>query len=104
MDFLDRIKEVIRKNLENKMVFSEQASEKAKGFGQKGILCHEINALEKDIENKFLIIGNEVYSVLMKKKQSNISKNTIGIKDILLEIVNLEELIFEKELCLKQLD
>ena len=49
MDYLDRMKVVIRKNLENKKVFSEQASEKAKGFGQKGILCHEINALEKDI-------------------------------------------------------
>jgi len=104
MDFLDRMKEVIRKNLENKKIFSEQASEKVKGFGQKGVLYHEINVLEKNIENKFLIIGNEVYSALMKKKQSSVSKDTIWIKDILLEIVDLEKLIFEKELCLKQLD
>ncbi|MBN2439936.1 MAG: hypothetical protein JXJ04_01265, partial [Spirochaetales bacterium] len=68
MDFLDRMKEIIQKNLENQKVLSEQASEKAKGFGKLGLLYHELSELEKDVQNKFLIVGNEVYSALIKKK------------------------------------
>lgn len=104
MNFADRMKEIIKRSLANKKVFSEQASEKAQGFGKKGILYHEISELEKDIENKFLIIGNEVYVTLMKKEKRTMTKNSLEIKDTLLEIVFLESLIVEKELLLKQVD
>ncbi|MBN2531510.1 MAG: hypothetical protein JXB88_01395 [Spirochaetales bacterium] len=104
MNFADRMKEIIQRSLTNKKVFSEQASEKAKGFGQKGMLYHEISELEKDIENKFLNIGNEVYAALMIKEKKAINKNSIEIKDILLEIMHLEKIIGEKELLLKQAD
>ena len=39
--------------------------------------------LEKNIENKILRVGNEVYTLLIKKEQNNLCKNTKEIKDLL---------------------
>lgn len=104
MNFADRMKEIIQKSLENNRDFSEQAMGKTKEFGKKSILFYKIYKLKKNIDNNLLMVGNEVYSVLIKKKQSTVSRNTPVIKEILLEIMNLEKMILEKEHIMQQLD
>jgi hypothetical protein len=102
MNFAERMREVIRKNLIANNILVVQALEDADNFQNNANLEHEINHLEKNLENIVLRVGNEVYTLLIKKKQSTLSKNTGAIKDLLLEIMKLEKQIMEKELLLKQ--
>lgn len=104
MSFVDRMKKIIQKSLEDSPVSSEQQLIKTKEYGKKNFLIRDISRLEKAMENKFIIIGNEVYSALMEKHLGTIDKETPEIKDILLDIMNLEKLISAKKILLKKVD
>lgn len=104
MNFTERMKEIMKKSFENTLSLMEKASEKARELGEKGILNLELNKLEKDVERKFALVGSEVYSILIENNQQTISKNTPEIKDVLMEIKKLEELMLKKQQELESID
>jgi hypothetical protein len=104
MGFSEQMKEIMQKSFESTKSFLAKAAEKAKEVGEKGIIRYELNELEKEAENKFALIGSEVYSLLIEKKQHTISKNTPEIKDVLEELKKLEELMLKKQAELDVID
>lgn len=104
MNFSERMKEVMQKSVENTKSFLEKAAEKARELGEKGILTFELDRLGKEAENKFALVGSEVYSLLIEKDQQTINKNTPEIKDVLMEITKLEEEMLKKQQELEAID
>ena len=97
MDFLERMKKTMSQGFETTKKGLEQAAEKAREMGEKGVLRYEISRLEKDVERNFAMIGGQVYDVLVKKGQNTVSKSTGEIKDLLAAVQSLEKRIAEKE-------
>ena len=80
----------------------EQAAVRARELGEKGVIKYEITRLEKEVERKLGLLGNQTYRLLVEKGQSSVSKGTADIKPIITEIQDLEKRIKEKEEALAQ--
>jgi hypothetical protein len=101
MGFWDRMKEILDKSFETSKDVLEKAKDKAKELGEKGLLKYEIMQLEKSAEKKIVLLGTKVFELLVKEEKNTISKTTPGIKEILQEMLDIEEKINEKEESLK---
>ncbi len=100
MDFFERMKQVMSQGVETTRKGMEQAADKARELGEKGVLKYEIMRLEQDVERKFAALGAQVYRLLSDKGQSTISQGTPDVKDLLAEIKVLQGRIEEKEKAL----
>jgi uncharacterized protein YceH (UPF0502 family) len=102
MDFLERMKKTMTQGFETTKKGLEQAADKAREVGEKGVLKYEISRLEKDVERNFALIGSQVYDVLVKKGQNTVSKSTAEVKELLATVEGLEKRIAEKEKALEK--
>ena len=100
MDFFERMKQVMGQGVETTRKGMEQAADKARELGEKGVLKYEIMRLEKEVERKFALLGSNVYRVLSDKGQSTISQGTPDVKELLGEIRDLQGRIEDKEKAL----
>ncbi|MBN1798028.1 MAG: hypothetical protein JW822_05605 [Spirochaetales bacterium] len=103
MGFWDRMKEVLDKSIETSKDVLIKAKEKAQELGEKGVLKYEIMQLEKNAEKKLALLGAKTFELLVKEDKNSISKSTQGVKEILEDIMNIEEKIDGKEEALKNL-
>jgi len=103
MGFWERMKEVLDKSIETSKDVLIKAKEKAQELGEKGVLKYEIMQLEKNAEKKLALLGAKTFELLVKEEKSTISKSTQGLKEILEDIMNIEEKIDGKEEALKSL-
>jgi hypothetical protein len=102
MSFWERMKELVDKGIETSRDVLGKAAEKAREMGEKGVLKLEIIHLEKQGERKLTQLGTTVFDLLVKQDKTNVSKGTQGIKEILEELVEIEQKIDEKEEALKK--
>lgn len=103
MGFWDRMQEILDKSIETSKDVFDKAKEKAKELGEKGVLKYEIMKVEKQIQKKTTELGAKVFDIFSEEKQNSITKNSGGIKEIVLEIANLEKQLNDKEEALKNL-
>jgi hypothetical protein len=103
MGFWERMKDVLDKSLETSKDVLEKARDKAKELGEKGVLKYEIMQLERNAEKKIVLLGTKIYELLVKEEKNSISKSTPGVKELLEELMNLEEKVDEKEEAMKKL-
>jgi hypothetical protein len=103
MSFWERMKEVLDKSIETSKDVLAKAKEKAQELGEKGVLKYEIMQLEKNAEKKLALLGAKTFELLVKEEKNSISKSTQGVKEILEDIVNIENKIDEKEDAVKKL-
>jgi hypothetical protein len=103
MGFWERMKEVLDKSIETSKDVLEKARDKAKELGEKGMLKYEIMQLEKNAEKKIILLGTKIFELLVKEEKNSVSKGTPGVKEILEDLLNIEEKIDEKEESLKKL-
>lgn len=102
MDFVERMRKVMTQGFETTKKGLEQAADKAKELGEKGVLKYEIGRLEKEVERKFGLLGSHTYRLLVEKGQTTVSKSTGDIKVLLTEIQDLEKRIGEKEKAVEE--
>jgi hypothetical protein len=103
MDFLERMKKTMTQGFETTKKGLEQAADKAREVGEKGVLKYEISKLEKEVESKFGLLGSHVYDVLVKKGQNTVSKSTGEVKELLSAVEALEKRIADKEKAVAKL-
>jgi hypothetical protein len=97
MDFYERMKQVMSKGVESTRKGVEQAAAKAKELGEKGVLKYEITRLEREVERRFALLGGSVYRILSEKGQGTISQGTPEVKELLVELKDLQKRIEDKE-------
>ena len=97
MGFWERSKQIINKGVLSSKEIYENAREKAKELGEKGVAKFEIAQLENQAEKRFAQIGRQVYEVLVKEGQQTVSRGTAEIKKLLQEVEDIEKTIDDKE-------
>lgn len=100
MDFYERMKQVMVQGFEATRKGMEQAADKARELGEKGMLKYEIMRLEKEVERKFAMLGGNVYRLLSEKGRGSVSQGTPDVKELLVEVKDLQQRIEEKEKAL----
>jgi hypothetical protein len=100
MDFFERMKQVMSQGVETTRKGMEQAAEKARELGEKGVLRYEIMRLEKDVERKFAMLGSQTYRLLTEKAGGSVSGEVPEVGQLVREIKELQEKIEEKERAL----
>lgn len=91
MGFWKRSKEILSKGIISTKDVIENATEKGKELGEKGVARVTIMQLEKQAENRFAQIGRHVYEVLVKEGQQTISKGTAEIEELLRQVEEIEK-------------
>jgi hypothetical protein len=102
MNFLERMKKTIARGYENATNLLNNAAEKTKEMGEKGILEYEIVRLEKEIENMLPLLGGEVYT-LYRENKLKLMDDVLELKKILNRIHEKEIEITKKEKELEEL-
>ncbi len=100
MDFFERMKQVMSQGVETTRKGMEQAAEKARELGEKGVLKYEIMRLEKDVERRFALLGSQVYRVLSESGQSSVPASAPEVQGLVAEIRDLQKKIEDKEKAL----
>ncbi|RKX81872.1 MAG: hypothetical protein DRP57_11155 [Spirochaetes bacterium] len=102
MSFKDRMDKIINQGLSVSKEVLDKAKTKSKNLADKGVLKYEIMQLEKAEGKKFLELGGKVYELLVRSNRNTISKSTPEIKELLMELKDLESRAEEKETELKK--
>lgn len=101
MGFWDRIDDLVNQGLSSSRELLNQAKEKAKDLGEKGLLKYEIAQLERQAREKLTQLGRRVYGDLTEGGQAAVSRG--ALQDLLNEIHELKARVEEKERDLKQI-
>ena len=67
------------------------------------MLKFDVLQLERQSMKLLSQLGHEVYDAFTARGQSTVSKNTVGVKELVSELVDIESRIDEKERALAQL-
>ena len=102
MSFKERMEKIINQGLAVSKEVLDKAKTKSKDLADKGVLKYEIMQLEKNEGKKFMELGGKVYELLVRDNKNTVSKSTAEIKELLLELKDLEDRIEEKEVELKK--
>ena len=100
MGFWERSKQLLSKGVVSTKDIIENAAQKTKELGEKGVARVTITQLERQVENRLAQVGRHVYQILVKEGQQTISKGTDEIKVLLEEVEKLEKEIDEREAIL----
>jgi t-SNARE complex subunit (syntaxin) len=101
MGFWDRIDDLVNQGLSSSRELLNQAKEKAKDLGEKGLLKYEIVQLERQAREKLTQLGRRVYDDLTERGQASVSRG--ALKELLNEIRELKGRVEEKEQELKKI-
>lgn len=97
MTFSEKMQGIINKGAAVSRDLAGKAREKTKELGAKGVLKIELFQLETHAEKLIAKLGNEVYSSLVDRNQSTVSRDTPAIRTILDDIEGLRTTIEQKE-------
>ena len=103
MGFWERMKEIVDKGIETSKDVLGKAAEKAKELGEKGVLKFEMMQLENQGQKKLTQLGTAVFDLLVKQDKASVSKGTQGVKEIIEELVDIEQKMDAKEEALKKI-
>ncbi len=97
MAFSDKIKEFVEQGLAVSKDVLSKAGDKAKEWGEMGVLRMEIIQLRSQAQKLTAKLGAIVYETLVEKGQSSVTKDSPALRDTLLQITTLEKQIDERE-------
>lgn len=97
MSFSDRIKDFVDQGMAVSRDILSKAGEKAREWGEMGVLKMEIIQLRSQAQKQTAKLGAIVYETLVEKGQQSITKGSPTLKDVIEMIQELEKQIEEKE-------
>jgi len=97
MEFWDRVKTTIDKGLEGSRDVLGRARDKAQDLGERGVLRVEILQLENQAEKLVGKLGAVAYEVLVVDGQNELTKDSVGVRNLIDEINDVQVRIKEKE-------
>ena len=103
MTLWNRIEKAVEQGLDASRGVLDKARIGAKDLSEKGVLKFDVLQLERQSMKLLSQLGNEVYDAFSKRAQHTISKNTVGVKELVGELVDIERRIEEKERAIEQL-
>lgn len=101
MAFSDKIKEFVEQSMAVSKDLLNKAGDKAKEWGEMGVLKMEIIQLRSQAQKLTAKLGAQVYETLVEKNQTSVTKDSPAIRDTLLQITTLEKQIDEREASYK---
>ena len=103
MKLWNRIEKAVEQGLDASRGVLDKARIGAKDLSEMGVLKFDVLQLERQSMKLLSQLGNEVYDAFTARGQSTVSKNTVGVKELVSELVDIESRIDEKERALAHL-
>ena len=103
MNLWNRIEKAVGQGLDVSREVLDKAREGAKDLSEKGVLKFDIMQLERQSMKVLSRLGQEVYDAFSVRNESSVSRDTVGVKELVAELGDIERRIEEKETALARL-
>ena len=103
MTLWNRIEKAVGQGLDVSRDVLDRAREGAKDLSEKGVLKFDIVQLERQSMKLLSQLGQEVYDAFGTRAQQTVSRDTVGVKELVAELADLERRIEEKERAIARL-
>ena len=103
MTLWNRIEKAVEQGLDASRGVLDKARIGAKDLSEMGVLKFDVLQLERQSVKLLSQLGQEVYDAFGTRGQHTVSKNTVGVKELVAELADIERRIDEKERALAQL-
>ena len=103
MTLWNRIEKAVEQGLDASRGVLDKARIGAKDLSEIGVLKFDVLQLERQSMKLLSQLGHEVYEAFGARSQHTVSKNTVGVKELVAELADVERRIDEKERALAHL-
>ena len=103
MNLWNRIEKALGQGLDASREVLDKAREGAKDLSEKGVLKFDVMQLERQSMKVLSRLGQEVYDAFSVRNQMSVSRDTVGVKELVAELGDIERRIEEKESALARL-
>ena len=103
MNLWNRIEKALGQGLDASREVLDKAREGAKDLSEKGVLKFDVMQLERQSMKVLSRLGQEVYDAFGVRNQTSVSRDTVGVKELVAELGDIERRIEEKESALARL-
>lgn len=103
MTLWNRIEKAVGEGLDVSREVLDKAREGAKELGEKGVLKFDILLLERQSMKLRSRLGQEVYDAFGARAQQTVSRDTVGVKELIADLADIERRIEQKEQALAEL-
>ena len=103
MNLWNRIEKALGQGLDASREVLDKAREGAKDLSEKGVLKFDVMQLERQSMKVLSRLGQEVYDAFSVRNQMSVARDTVGVKELVAELGDIERRIEEKESALAQL-
>lgn len=103
MTLWNRIEKAVGQGLDVSREVLDKAREGAKDLSEKGVLKFDIMQLERQSVKVLSRLGQEVYDAFQVRAEKSVSRDTVGVKELVTELGDIERRIEEKESALAKL-
>ena len=100
MNLWNRIEKAVGQGLDASREVLDKAREGAKDLSEKGVLKFDVMQLERQSMKVLSRLGQEVYDAFGVRNQTSVSRDTVGVKELVAELGDIERRIEEKESAL----
>lgn len=103
MNLWNRIEKAVGQGLDASREVLDKAREGAKDLSEKGVLKFDIMQLERQSMKVLSRLGQEVYDAFHARDQASVERDTVGVKELVTELGDIERRIEDKERALARL-
>ena len=103
MNLWNRIEKAVGQGLDASREVLDKAREGAKDLSEKGVLKFDVMQLERHSMKVLSRLGQEVYDAFGVRNQTSVARDTVGVKELVAELGDIERRIEEKESALARL-
>ena len=103
MNLWNRIEKAVGQGLDVSREVLDKAREGAKDLSEKGVLKFDIMQLERQLMKVLSRLGQEVYDAFSVRNEKSVARDTVGVKELVVELGDIERRIEEKESALARL-
>ena len=103
MNLWNRIEKAVGQGLDVSREVLDKAREGAKDLSEKGVLKFDIMQLERQSMKVLSRLGQEVYDAFSVRDEKSVARDTVGVKELVVELGDIERRIEEKERALARL-
>jgi len=103
MNLWNRIEKAVGQGLDASREVLDKAREGAKDLSEKGVLKFDIMQLERQSMKVLSRLGQEVYDAFSVRDEKSVARDTVGVKELVVELGDIERRIEEKESALARL-
>ena len=103
MTLWNRIERAVEHGLDASRGALDKARIGVKDLSELGVLKFDVMQLERQSMKVLSQLGHEVYDAFNARGQHTVSKNTVGVKELVAELADIERRIAEKEQTMARL-